>query len=535
MRKDKFISKEEHISSGYDKFEQKSIGSEVNEILKERLVLSPTVIAIGIWQFELKTIYVRVKGIYLDGLLNLITHLGYRKRYDDADNYYYILDMGSIIKRVDVPQIRDEVTNVVRKCEKITSAINGVRFIIDPLMLIEVFLRNSSSLFNEFFFGHLPNHSKPVLRDDNKTIYFPFKNCIIRIDSNGVFKEPYSFLKNHCIWENHILGFEIELCSDYESSHFSQFIRNICGNQSDRQRATRSAIGYLLHNYRKPENAEAVIAYDEQLAEKNEPEGGTGKGLFNQALSELRASTLIDGKRFDPDNKFTMQRVTEHTQIIFIDDVKEDFDFLTLNSSLSEGFEIEQKHKPTYKFPVNHSPKLYITSNTVIKNLGNTAKRRQFIIEFSPFYSNLQKTGLEPIIQTHGHRFFSDEWSSAEWTRFYNFMFKCCQEYQKNGLVKYKHKSVEHNRLIQNTSMDFYKWILSKSLVPYTQYSTAELYHEFNETYFGEKSSFTQRTFTKWLRHYSSFRGLEFEISRISVNGEKKSVFMFKKNGHEDT
>ena len=36
MRKDKFISKEEHISSGYDKFEQKSIGSEVNEILSGR-------------------------------------------------------------------------------------------------------------------------------------------------------------------------------------------------------------------------------------------------------------------------------------------------------------------------------------------------------------------------------------------------------------------------------------------------------------------------------------------------------------------
>ena len=48
----------------------------------------------------------------------------------------------------------------------------------------------------------------------------------------------------------------------------------------------RSTIGYLLHAWKNLSYSPATILNDEQISDS--PEGGTGKGLFVNALSHMK-------------------------------------------------------------------------------------------------------------------------------------------------------------------------------------------------------------------------------------------------------
>ena len=59
----------------------------------------------------------------------------------------------------------------------------------------------------------------------------------------------------------------------------------------------RSTIGYLLHGWKNLAYCPAVILNDEVISEN--PEGGTGKGLFMNGLSMMKKVVVIDGKSFN--------------------------------------------------------------------------------------------------------------------------------------------------------------------------------------------------------------------------------------------
>ena len=75
------------------------------------------------------------------------------------------------------------------------------------------------------------------------------------------------------------------------------------------------------------------------------PEGGTGKGLLVNAVSNLKKVTILDGKTFDKNKSFAYQVVTTSTQILVFDDVKKNFDFEGLFSLITEGITLEKKNK----------------------------------------------------------------------------------------------------------------------------------------------------------------------------------------------
>ena len=60
----------------------------------------------------------------------------------------------------------------------------------------------------------------------------------------------------------------------------------------------RSTIGYMLHAYKNLSYCPAIILNDEVISDN--PEGGTGKGLFINALSQMKKKlVVIDGKAFN--------------------------------------------------------------------------------------------------------------------------------------------------------------------------------------------------------------------------------------------
>ena len=93
--------------------------------------------------------------------------------------------------------------------------------------------------------------------------------------------------------------------------------------------------------------APAIILNDEVISDN--PEGGTGKGLFMNALSHMKKLVVIDGKSFNFEKSFAYQLVSADTQILCFDDVKKYFDFERLFSLVTEGLTLEKEKQGCYK------------------------------------------------------------------------------------------------------------------------------------------------------------------------------------------
>ena len=111
---------------------------------------------------------------------------------------------------------------------------------------------------------------------------------------------------------------------------YKKFINNICAKEESRTKTMESTIGFLLHAHKNLSYCPAVILNDEVISDN--PEGGTGKGIFMNAISQMKKVVTIDGKSFAFERSFAYQLVSADTQILVFDDVKKHFDFERLFS-----------------------------------------------------------------------------------------------------------------------------------------------------------------------------------------------------------
>ena len=74
------------------------------------------------------------------------------------------------------------------------------------------------------------------------------------------------------------------------------FVSHICKNEEDRILSMESTIGFLMHGHKNLSYCPAVILNDEVISDN--PEGGTGKGIFMNALAQMKKVVTIDGKSF---------------------------------------------------------------------------------------------------------------------------------------------------------------------------------------------------------------------------------------------
>lgn len=473
------------------------------------VLLSHDSFAIDMWKFSIdKEGNPYVDGVYYDGMIEKLYQMGYYKKYRGS-NYVFIKEDDKVISEVEVSMIKETFFNTA--IEAIDTNVKDMHVKISGKRLREEYLNRHKFVFDKQFLEHLPNHEGEILRDTKDKAYFCFKNTIVEVDKNGPTLVPYSSLLGKWVWEDQIIDRDIELATDVTNSHFLRFIFNVCNQEDDRIFSMFSAIGYLLHNHSSPTLGQAVIAYDEELSDRDNPMGGTGKGLFANALKQIRSVVKIDGKKFDSSDRFRYQDVSESTQIVWLDDIKPNFSFSTFHSVLTDGWSVEQKYKGQFFIDPNDSPKLYLCSNSILTGGGTTNVRRQHIIEFSNHYSRqIKKGNEEPIKTEHGCIFF-DDWNSQEWNMFYTFMLMCVTHYLKEGLMTYEHRGLKKNTLLQATSEDFYTWTAEQEFITNVWYGTKKLYELFIKLCYGGKADLQQRGFTNWLRIYASCNGWELK------------------------
>jgi hypothetical protein len=274
----------------------------------------------------------------------------------------------------------------------------------------------------------------------------------------------------------------------------------------------------------------AIILGDENLSQ--DPEGGTGKGLFMTALSHMKKLVTIDGKSFNFEKSFAYQLVSADTQVLCFDDVKKHFDFERLFSVVTEGLTLEKKNKDAIKIPFTKSPKVAITTNYPIKGKGNSFERRKWEIYFSNFYTK----EFTPLVE-FGKLMFG-EWNEDEWCAFDNYMIENLMFYLKNGLIKGNFKNVDINKLAINTNYDFALWCgiigdrKNKMLRLNEKIYTNDLYYDFISEFtdYGpnRKTTISNIQFNRWLIEYGQYiTGIKPKDNDRDMNGK---FIVFKTN-----
>jgi hypothetical protein len=299
------------------------------------------------------------------------------------------------------------------------------------------------------------------------------------------------------------------MCDVTTACNYRQFIRNICGDDDGRVESMESTIGFLLHAYKNLSFCPAVILNDEVISDN--PEGGTGKGLFMNALARMKKVVTIDGKSFTFERSFAYQLVSADTQILVFDDVKKYFDFERLFSVVTEGLTLEKKNKDAIKIPFSKSPKIAITTNYAIKGSGNSFARRKWELELHQYYTK----AFTPLDE-FGKLMFGD-WNDDDWCEFDNYMIGCLKSYLHTGLVRSKFVNLKIRQLSAETAHDFIEWCglvegqpKNNTLETGIRLYKNELYNDFVNEYpdYGPKSKMTiSRTkFYKWLVAYGLFK-----------------------------
>ena len=483
----------------------------------EVVVISPAQVAVDLWIFKYDT---RAEAwnfatIYRTRLLELLGLSAYYKRYRPNAGSIFYIQGEQIIEEVIETRIQDATTAYIDSdTNPLTVDYDDGQLIASYAARREKFLNQTNLFFNGRFLSNLPTHTRLLLRDTPTVCFVPFQNGIVEVTANSIRLQPYSILQDGCVWKSQVLARAFDAKALGHDCHFAHFIANVANQEPDRIQAFRSAIGYLIHNYNSPADGQAVVCYDEEITDTKTPQGGTGKGLFANALKQIRPVAGLDGKKFDANDRFCFQQVGEDTAIVWLDDPKPDFNLERFFSLLTEGWTIEKKNQTAFKIPPKESPKLLISTNVVLNNEGSSNVRRQFILEFSSHYKKQIRAGNEkPIQAEHGCVFFTDDWDTAEWARFDAYMIECVHLYLKHGQQYYTTHNVGQNRLRQTAGDDFYEWATTydngAGLQPDKDYITADLFFDFKARYFlGDEVK--QRGFSTNIGKYAKSKGLEY-------------------------
>ena len=405
----------------------------------------------------------------------------YKYSPEGTKNYVFVKVTNNLIDNTSEEEIKDFVLEYLEKVGD---------------MSVYNFFADKTRFFKEDFLTMLSHVDVYFVSDEKDTSYLYYRNCAVKATCKDITIVDYLDLGGY-VWKDQVIDRDFSFV-EVTDCDFKRFVSNIAGDDSERIRSVESTIGYLLHGFKNVGYCPAVIINDEVISDN--PEGGTGKGLFVNAISKMKKMVIIDGKQFSFEKSFAYQLVSADTQILTFDDVKKHFDFERLFSIVTEGITLEKKNKDAIKIPFSRSPKIVITTNYAIKGKGNSFERRKWELEFKKYYSK----DFTPE-DDFGRLLFSD-WDEDEWCRFDNYMISALRLYLCEGFIKSDFMNLKTRKFIAETDHNFWEWVTDKEndeIAMNKKLYKQDLYNSFiaDNPDFGPraKMSITLNKFYAWL------------------------------------
>ena len=464
-------------------------------------------------------------------LLQFLENNGWRTMYDSRKDLQYVRIEDNIIRNGDTDNKSKISQFIIDEMRKLPEDLCDL-FSRDDA--IAAFLeRQLKNIISTDYINNLKpiKYNECKIRDTEKESYVFYQNGALKVcfDVEGkVITEliPYKNITG-LVNENEIIKRDYVITDDpklFERSDFYHYLKNVCSPNSakdnepenrildeERFNSFKSAIGYLLHRFKDPTKAIAVIFEEEQSGIfADDANGRTGKSLLSNAISEIRKTDIIDAKNFKKQNQFNFQNVSLNSNVVVLDDLPPKFDFEYLYSRITGKFEIERKGRDIVSLPYKDAPKIVVSTNFVVNDMSNSGRDRRWELEFSDFYSDIRK----PADMTNGVAFFSDYWHEitddengyTQWQLFDMFMIDCIKHYLKNGVQKYALRNANARRVQINVPEDFITYAAGW-LEKFKQgdgISNEAIYRGFTQTVREDGSNnmqITKTQTTKWMRH----------------------------------
>lgn len=414
-----------------------------------------------------------------------------------SDNFVFINIKDNVISNTNEDIMKDEIMDHL--------------YALDDMSIWNYFA-DKSKLFKEDHLSFLSKKEVNFMEDTEHEAYIYYNNCAVRVTKEGVQTVDYMDIDGF-IWDKQKINRDY-VSTDFDDCEYRKFISNIGGGIDQKIASIESTIGFLLHSYKPSSYCPAVILNDEVISDN--PEGGTGKGIFNAGIGHIKEGVVIDCKSFVFGKNFSYSRVSVSTQVLTYDDIPRGWDFEKIFPIITEGMTIEKKNKDEIFIPFRKSPKILISSNYAVKGSGNSFDRRKWELEFSQHY-NKDKTPRDEF----GHDLFTG-WDDVEWTKFDNYMLNCLSNYLRDGLIKSDFKNLKERKFIAETNFDFYNWM--KDCV-HTTHGSSVLGQTLYNNFIDENSDFGVRgryqltliKFYKWIDLYGEFMyGQKPFISKVA-------------------
>ncbi len=454
---------------------------------------------------------------------------GFQKIFPNHQNKEKAL-LVRIIDHVVTPVTIEQTQNFLYTSMRNTFPENGEQtiFFFDEWHKQAKKIINDTTLnsLNEFF---VPEWEKDT-RDEAK---FFFQNGVVQVTKEGISSCPYSKMLGY-IWESQKINRPVDpmIRKNFSGFPFGKFLQNVCTNPETmefdeaRHNSLLSTLGYLLHAYKNPAYAKAIV-FTESNLDTTVSNGGTGKGLITKAIGELRRKESEDGRVFDPKNTFAYQKLSLDTKVYEIEDASKNFDYETLYNKITGDLDYERKHQPRQTIKFADSPKIVVTTNYTVTSTGSSTDRRKFEMELYTYYNN-HNTPIDEF----GKLFF-DEWDHSEWNEFYSLMFYSVQQFLKNGskIPEYSSDTLLQRKLLFGIGKELTEYF--DNLTPGTAYST----NEELQKYLTEVGSSTLKSkgFTTCLSKWAALRNCHVEFKRAYLNGTQQRCFIIQSKDNRIT
>ncbi|MEO8769011.1 MAG: BT4734/BF3469 family protein [Ferruginibacter sp.] len=450
--------------------------------------------------------------------VDLIYSFGFR-RFDIDKDFIYIRLQENVIKEVTVLQIQDYFFTYL---ESLPDQLSNN---VTKKQLKEKMYNNPKNYFCDNRLSLLVSKDEIFFNADTKNeCFIYYKNGFVVCNKDAWHLKPYNELRGF-IWYNQIINREftyqdIPILEIKKCSVYAQFLYNVSDKDNSRFNSLCSLTGYLLHSFTEVK-MKAVILTDSRISE--EANGRTGKTLFGQTLGKIKKLTQVNGKDFDPTQRYKYQDASLDTQIIFLNDVRNNFKFEVLYNDITEGITVEKKHQNPFLIKT----KMCITTNKTIAIEGSSSRDRSIEFEFANHYS--ERYSPENEFQ---HRFFHD-WDKYSWMQFDNFMMFCISLYLDHGIIEPKNNNLNHRKLLDQTHPYFLEFIREKitegEIVADKEICKQELHSQFlNEYKDFQDDKFKKRLelFTKWLKVFAKYAGI-FSDEVVERKSGDKRYFIF--------
>lgn len=455
-----------------------------------------------------------------EGFRCLLRRMGFL-RYDQGETFIVVQIVDNIIEQVTPHRLRANILRYFH--EQIPDDLQALTG-CPKKALIEKLIRSMSTLTSDVNLSLLIDIDAAdvplkMVEDTKGGAYYFYLNGWVEVTKDGCALRPYAELPG-CIWRDRILprNFTPISGAEQEKGIYYQFANNVANNwlkpDGTRNDPARFAsfvtvTGYFLHRYFKT-SLRAGIFLDARISD--EPDGRSGKSLHTKALRHMMNSDektgkqciVVDGKLFDPENRFKYERLHPSTRLFVLDDVKRGLNIEMFFNSILDGFEQERKGLTDRNII---ETKLIMTLNYTVSIHGGSAMDRVIEFEFADFYSSRKKPEV-----VHNCWFFRD-WDADEWNRFDNFMLSCLADYLRSGLIMPDTINLEARKLLDDTNLLFVHFMEDLMIQHEKSYNKKDLYNLFTDAdpisgkpRIKDLDFLKQVRFTKWLKWWAQYR-----------------------------